>query len=69
MLQLLIVPFVLWMELLDILMTFIPKPVWGWLWQDAVLTGSNEIAAATDVFVRVVLSLLLLIPMLVWWFL
>ena len=52
----LMVPFVLWNEVLDILMQFIPRRVWDWLWRDARLTGSNELAGETDAAIRIVLS-------------
>jgi hypothetical protein len=40
-------------EVLDILMSFIPRRVWNWIWRDATTT---ETARAVDVSLRVVLS-------------
>jgi hypothetical protein len=61
MLIILTLPFIFWMEFLDILMTLIPNRVWDWLWRDVRNTGSNELAYMTDLIIRIVLTVTIII--------
>jgi hypothetical protein len=53
------IPWVLWNEILDILMSFIPRPIWNHIWRDAIESGSSELASSIDTSLRVILSLFL----------
>jgi hypothetical protein len=48
---LLSLPFVAWQEVLDILMSFIPRRLWALIWRDAT---TETAARAVDVSLRVV---------------
>jgi hypothetical protein len=53
------IPWVIWNEILDILMSFIPRPIWNHIWRDVIQSGSSELASSIDTSLRVILSLFL----------